>query len=58
MVFRCLSAFAADENQQIPVNVSGLLFGDFYYIPSQHLDAGDGAVGLVLRRGPPCFSLG
>jgi hypothetical protein len=28
-----------------------LLFGDLYHIPSHHLPAGDGATGVVLRRG-------
>lgn len=28
-----------------------LLFGDVYHIPSHHLDSGDGATGVVLRRG-------
>jgi len=32
-------------------SVGGLLFGDLYYVPSHHLEDGDGAAGLVLRRG-------
>lgn len=30
---------------------NGLLFGDAYVVPSHHLADGDGAAGLVLRRG-------
>ena len=33
------------------LSVGGLLFGDFYAVPSNHLPEGDGAAGLVLRRG-------
>jgi len=33
------------------LSAGGLLFGDFYYIPSNHLDSGEGAAGLVVRRG-------
>jgi hypothetical protein len=29
----------------------GLLFGDLYHVPSHHSDQGDGATGVVLRRG-------
>jgi hypothetical protein len=31
--------------------VGGLLFGDLYHVVSHHTDEGDGATGLVLRRG-------
>jgi hypothetical protein len=33
------------------LDVGGLAFGDLYHVPSHHLDEGDGATGLVLRRG-------
>ena len=46
-----LTGVAADEGAPPPVRVGGLLFGDFYYVPSHHSEAGDGAVGLVVRRG-------
>ena len=45
---------ASDERTETSYptfDVKGLLFGDAYYIPSHHLDSGDGAAGLVLRRG-------
>jgi hypothetical protein len=29
----------------------GLVFGDLYHVPSHHSEAGEGATGLVLRRG-------
>jgi len=35
----------------LSLDTGGLLFGDLYYLPSHHLESGDGAVGLVLRRG-------
>jgi hypothetical protein len=41
----------AETDEPPSLSVGGLLFGDFYYIPSHHLDEGDGAAGLVLRRG-------
>jgi len=34
----------------------GLLFGDLYHVPSHHSEAGDGATGLVLRRGYLTFN--
>lgn len=45
---------ATDENGEVSyptIGIKGLLFGDAYYLPSHHLDSGDGAAGLVLRRG-------
>ena len=39
----------ADEAGEF--RVGGLLFGDVYHIPSHHTAAGDGATGVVLRRG-------
>jgi hypothetical protein len=33
------------------LRAGGLFFGDFYHVPSHHSAAGDGATGLVLRRG-------
>lgn len=41
----------ADSGSAPSFDIGGLLFGDLYAIPSQHLDSGDGAAGLVLRRG-------
>lgn len=41
----------ADDGEGLSLNTGGLLFGDSYYVPSHHSEAGDGAVGLVLRRG-------
>lgn len=33
------------------VSMGGLLFGDFYYVASNHLPEGEDARGIVLRRG-------
>jgi len=33
------------------VRLGGLLFGDAYYVARHHSDAGQGAAGIVLRRG-------
>ena len=33
------------------LSTGGLLFGDLYAVPSHHLEEGDGAAGLVVRRG-------
>jgi hypothetical protein len=56
--FLCLAAglgglpgVSANDGEGLSLHSGGLLFGDFYYVPSHHSDAGDGAVGLVLRRG-------
>lgn len=40
--------WAGDEEK---FRIGGLLFGDVYHVPSHHLDEGEGATGLVLRRG-------
>ena len=41
----------ADDGSRETFQLGGLLFGDVYAIPSHHTAAGDGAAGLVLRRG-------
>ena len=46
----CLSSVYADDGEGPSLEIGGLLFGDFYYIPSHHSEAGDGATGAVLRR--------
>ena len=47
-----LLSISASADEAIPgVDIGGLLFGDAYYNPSNHLESGDGALGLVLRRG-------
>ena len=54
----CLCGFnsARAEEQTLPsFSAGGLLFGDFYSVPSHHSEAGDGATGLVLRRGYATF---
>lgn len=38
------------------LRVGGLLFGDLYHVVSHHSEAGDGASGLVLRRGYLTFN--
>jgi hypothetical protein len=43
---------AVSANDTEPkLSAGGLLFGDLCYVASHHLDEGDGATGLVLRRG-------
>jgi hypothetical protein len=42
---------ARAQDSGLSLDTGGLLFGDLYYLPSHHLENGDGAVGLVLRRG-------
>jgi hypothetical protein len=41
----------AEEDEEKRFRMGGLAFGDVYYVPSHHLDEGDGATGAVLRRG-------
>jgi hypothetical protein len=44
------AAITADDS--LPsFRAGGLLFGDFYTVPSHHSEEGDGASGFVLRRG-------
>jgi hypothetical protein len=42
---------AKGEGDDPAFTASWLLFGDAYHVPSHHLPAGDGASGLVVRRG-------
>lgn len=50
LTFAGSSAFGQDH--QWPwLSAGGLLFGDVYHLPSHHLESGDGATGLVVRRG-------
>jgi hypothetical protein len=51
-----LPALAADEGDRLSLSTGGLLFGDFYYDPSNHLEAGQGAAGVVVRRGYLTFN--
>lgn len=46
----CTGIFA-DSAGSPSLDIGGLFFGDLYLIPSHHLDTGEGAAGLVLRRG-------
>ena len=41
---------AAEEGYFPSFDFGGLVFGDAYYVPSHHLEEGDGAAGLVMRR--------
>ena len=53
----CLAILAAmptlseADDAESPYSFGGLVFGDLYYVPSHHLEEGDGATGAVLRRG-------
>ena len=42
---------AAEAGDDRPFRIGGLLFGDFYDVASHHTEEGDGATGLVSRRG-------
>lgn len=42
---------AAQEKEENSFRVGGLLFGDLYHVVSHHTEEGDGATGVVLRRG-------
>ena len=45
------SQAALAEDTDFPdFDFKGLIFGDAYYVPSHHLEEGDGAAGLVMRR--------
>jgi hypothetical protein len=48
----CWLNVALAEEQKLPsFSIGGLLFGDLYTVPSHHSEEGDGATGLVVRRG-------
>ena len=53
-----LAASAGTAAAETGFDVGGLLFGDLYYVPSHHSEAGDGAAGAVLRRGYLTFDAG
>jgi hypothetical protein len=55
IVLACASAMAAADEKPA-LRAGGLLFGDLYHVPSHHSEAGDGASGLVLRRGYLTFN--
>ena len=42
---------ASDTDPSPSVTAGGLMFGDFYYVGSNHLPGSEGARGVVLRRG-------
>ena len=44
------SAAHAKDSHYPEFDFKGLIFGDAYYVPSHHLEEGDGAAGLVMRR--------
>jgi hypothetical protein len=44
----CSSARAGTDP---PIRIGGLLFGDLYHVASHHTNEGDGATGIVVRRG-------
>ena len=49
--FGWLGIVSADNGGEPSLDIGWLLFGDFYHVPSHHNESGDGATGLVLRRG-------
>ena len=46
-----VSGSATAGEEQGWLDTGWLLFGDLYHVPQHHSEAGDGATGLVLRRG-------
>ena len=44
------SAAHAQDSDYPELDFKGLICGDAYYVPSHHLEEGDGAAGLVMRR--------
>ena len=46
-----ISCVFGQDNEERFLKIGGLLFGDLYHVVSHHLEEGDGATGLVLRRG-------
>jgi len=51
-----LFALAPTARGEMSLQTGGLLFGDLYHVPDHHLATGDGATGLVLRRGYLTFN--
>jgi hypothetical protein len=51
VIATCCNPAIADDSAGSSLEIGGLLFGDLYTIPSHHTAAGDGASGVVLRRG-------
>jgi hypothetical protein len=49
-VLSAAPAALAQEDSYPSFDLGGLIFGDAYYVPSHHLEEGDGAAGLFLRR--------
>lgn len=47
----------AKEDKKPTFQAGGLLFGDLYYVASHHTEKGEGAAGLVLRRGYLTFDV-
>lgn len=47
----CAPLSRAEDGVPPSMDIGGLAFGDLYAIPSHHLPSGDGARGVVLRRG-------
>jgi len=57
IVLALLLSLIASTGQAGPTfDTGGLLFGDLYYLPSDHLPSGDGAAGAWLRRGYLTFN--
>lgn len=47
----CAEAAMAEDDPTPNWSLGGLAFGDLYHVASHHLEQGDGATGVVLRRG-------
>lgn len=46
----CAAPSVAEDATYPEFDFKGLIFGDAYYVPSHHLEEGDGAAGLLMRR--------
>lgn len=42
---------AAQKDEECAFEIGGLLFGDIYHVVRLHTDEGEGATGVVVRRG-------
>jgi hypothetical protein len=51
-----IPAAVTAEDSLPSFRAGGLLFGDFYTVPSHHSEEGDGASGFVLRRRYPPYT--
>jgi hypothetical protein len=51
-----ISIASAEEEKNSVFSIGGLIFGDLYHVASFHTEEGEGATGLVMRRGYLTFN--